>query len=149
MDAINSWASDARANDFRQVVDHQHAITTIASLLRKECDAEGAAASVADAYLARTRTLDGKLNMAPFWAIICDTTRKLGGDELHARRLADLVIAISQLPDVEDGQKNDGPPAKNARGDVYWRGLPDWALTFREYGACESRSACGRVRSIC
>ena len=62
---------------------------------------------------------------ALFWAILCHAVRQLAGDEAHAARLADLVIAMSQLPDVEDAQRADGTPAMNmSNWDVYWRGLP-------------------------
>lgn len=142
MGAIDSWTSIACTDKYLQAPDHQHAITTIASLLHERCDAKEAAASIAGGYLARIKTLEGKLNLTSFWSIICDAARRLGGNQLYAQRLADLVVAISQLDDVQDGQRNDKSPAKNMLGHVYWRGLPDWALTFREYGACKLQYVC-------
>lgn len=122
---IDAWATAARADKWRQVDDHQQAITIIVSLLYGEYDASKTAARIADVYLARIKTLQGKLNMAPFWAIVCDAARGLGGDDGCSERLADLVIAMSRLPDVEDGQSNDGSPARNyAHRAVYWRDLP-------------------------
>lgn len=49
----------------------------------------------------------------------------------------DILNSISQLPDVKNAEGSPITPAWNSAG-VYWKDLPEFTMTFREYGIGKS-----------
>ena len=136
MSTISNWADSARNERERlstNVLDKKEdirAIDVIQSLLDGEQPATTTARSIADVYEPRIKTNQRK-SIGILWATISEASRFL--DSAALERLADLMLAIHGFPDVID---SEGCPAK-CGNSVYWRDLPEWGRTFREYGIGE------------
>lgn len=99
------------------------------------CDPDSAASRLAAPYaILLKQDVD---EVGELWCMMCDAIKALGVNTAVAERLTRLINKISRLPDVTD---NDGEAMKCTHGmpGVYWRGLPGFAMVFREYavGMC-------------
>lgn len=131
--SITEWANTARTAQGNEDAEHQRAIDAIESLLRGEQTPSDAARSIAASYEPRLRASGSGSGMAIFWYLFSVAARTLGRSREYSERLANLLIAMKSLPDVID---THGRPVRKHTW-VYWRDLPDFALTFREYGICQ------------
>ncbi|KAI4728941.1 hypothetical protein E4T49_03311 [Aureobasidium sp. EXF-10728] len=133
MSSTSAWATSAREEMRKHPAntDHMneglHSIDVIEDLLTGGQSALRAGRRIACIYEPRLKTgqRDGA---AILWATICEAANSI--DESAAVKLAGLVIAIRNQPDV---LCPSGEAAKH--GDlVYWRDLPRWDPMFRDYG---------------
>ena len=129
--SIEAWADTARRCEYRQGVEHQSAIDTVAILLQGHIDVKSAANTIASNY---EPLLKQGLNPSPvgtLWDIICDAARVFGNQKAIAACLVSLLNSISDLKDVTNDHGNVITPASSSIG-IYWRDLPELTMVFRE-----------------
>ena len=135
--SVEAWAETARQNEYRQDSEHQHTIGIVKDLLEGKTDSDGAATTIASIYNPRLERGFDTMLISTLWDIICDAGRTLGGKTDIAERLVNLLNSMSVLPDLMDEHGNASV--------VRWRDLPEFAITFREYGIGKLRTSCGGV----
>lgn len=137
----HAWAVAARQLREYRRCEHQLAIDTLEELLAGSCDPDSAASRLAAPYA--TLLEQDVDEVGELWVMMCDAIKALGINIAVAECLTRLTIAISRLPDVTD---NDGKAIECKHGfpGVYWRGLPGFAMVFREYavGMCPVVNLC-------
>ena len=134
--SIEGWADTARHDRYRQGSEHQRAIDTIKDMLQGKLDADSAADAIASIYNPLLKRAFKISPVVTLWGVICDAARVLGGDRDISERMVSLLDSISKLSDVTDDYGNVVTPVRG----VYWRDLPELAITYREYGIGEFRS---------
>ncbi len=130
--SIEDWAKAALQSPYRQSHEQQLAIHTLESLFYGTTGAETAATTIASLF---DPLLKHGFTVSPvfeLWVSICEAIRTLGGNQDIDGRLIELLNAIAKLPDVKDQSGRAIGPGGGFSG-VYWRDLPGFAITFREY----------------
>ena len=135
--SIEAWAEAARRKQYCQTAEHQRAIDTVQNLLQGKITADTATSTIASLYEPVFKRGFKHSPVATFWDILCSAIRALGGQQELSERLIGLLNAISRLPDVKDEDGNAITPEWKGAG-VYWRGLPELTLMFREYAIGQS-----------
>lgn len=132
--SVQAWADASRNAEYHSDPEHQRAIDTVQNLLESKTDSDSAARRISTLYEPLIKRRTGSSSpVAILWAIISDATRVLGGNTDISTHLVDLLQCISKLPDVVDEHGHDITAAWKSAG-VYWKGLPEFAMIFREYG---------------
>ena len=125
------WAELASQAKHNQGATEQNAILELRALLKAKKSAEEVAQAIATIY--EPHIEEGGLIMGyigRFWGIYCEAVRDFGGDPELCNRLADMLGSMARLPDVK----------RDIEGSVYWKDLPDFAISFREDGIFETFS---------
>jgi hypothetical protein len=125
------WASSARHAEYQQTPQSQQAINILESVLLDKQTPSEAALAIDLIYEASIRSLNQQA-VGIFWSIYSSAIRACGGDG-QADKMTRLLIAVQSLPDIED---TTGFPVRDSDKCIYWRDLPKWHITFREYGIC-------------
>jgi hypothetical protein len=124
-------ANSARNAEYQQVPQNQQAINILESVsLDKQTPSEAALAI--NLIYEDSRETSNQQAVATFWSIYSSAIRACGGDG-QADKMTRLLIAVQSLPDIEDAPKS---PVRDSNNCIYWRDLPKWHITFREYGIC-------------
>ena len=133
MSSITEWANVERAmqdewhKDDQDLHENLSAIDSIELLMQGLSSPTEAAQEIADTFEPRLASKQ-RQSIGALWGIISGATRCSG--HLGAQRLAELMTAITQLPDIVDV---GGHPVKHG-GAVLWRELPSWGWIFYEHG---------------
>ena len=133
MSPITKWANDERAmqrkwrKDDQDLHENLRAIDTIELLMQGLLSPTEAAQEIAGTFEPRLASKQ-RQSIGSLWGIISEATRCSG--HIVAQRLAELMTAITQLPDIVDV---GGHPVKHG-GAVLWRELPSWGWIFYEHG---------------
>ena len=126
--SVEAWADAARQSG--RTFEHQRAIDTLQAVLEGNTSPNAAASTISSLYEPVIKARSNKYAVATLWSILCGAIRALGGNKVLAERLVDLLNSISQLPDVTDEHGNAITPDWTSA--VYWRGLPELTMIFRE-----------------
>jgi len=133
MTSISTWATSAREEqrkyprDIDDVNEDIQAIDAIEHFLTAGQSTLRAARRITNIYEPHLKT-NNRNDIAILWAIICQAARSIDG--MAAEKLAGLVVAIREQPDVISCY---GYVVK-CGGWSYWRELPKFGQMFREYG---------------
>jgi hypothetical protein len=131
--SITAWADIERQNKYHQDAEQQRAIDIFQSLLEGRIDPDSAAGTIASIYEPLLKR-DFKVSpVAAVWGILIDAVREFGCDRELSERMIRLLNSISKLPDVLDEHGNTIFPVMHKAAGVYWRDLPEFTLSFREY----------------
>lgn len=130
------WAAQAKADAHWCKEEEQDAIITIQRLLQTQISPQQAAQNIASVYEACIKQDKGTAKMWELWNIVYDAINHLGDSTSNLERLVQMVMGISKLPDVTDG---DGKAVKSSmNSQVFWRELPGFAFYFREVAMSKS-----------
>ena len=144
--SVEAWADAARRHKYRQDFVYQRTIDTFQNVLECKTAANTAAATISSLYEPLIKRDPHSSPVGPVWAILCDAVRTLGGNNDLTQRLVDLLISISELPDVTDDHGNPIFAEWQSRGG-YWRILPGFGWIFKEHAMGKS-TICSCAQSM-
>lgn len=127
--SVQIWADSAYKSKNRHEGD-EVVIALFITVLEDKSTSEATALEISALYEPKIRAGVSDTHIPAPWGIYCDAARALGSDPVLATRLADLLIAIQDLPTVTDEYGN---PIRTWDG-YYWKDLPAFGMIFREYG---------------
>lgn len=130
---ISSWVEAQRASQEKWQKDPLEKeenfliISAFEQLLNNQLSASSTASRINE--IVSPRLISGlRASVGCICGLFADATKHFGTS--HTQQLADVIIAIRELPDVVD-QKG----YKVIRsGEVVWRGTPDFGWIFAEHG---------------
>ncbi len=130
---ISSWVQNRRASQEKWQKDPLEKeenfliISAFEQLLNNKLSASSTASRINEIVF--PRLISGlRASVGFIWGLFADATKHFGAS--HTQQLADVIIAIRELPDVvnEKGYK------VIRSGEVVWRGMPDFGWIFAEHG---------------
>lgn len=127
---VKSWASESRARDDHQSVEAQHIIDICEKLFLNKTSPADAAQSINDELYALMKANPADLRITSVWGIVCHAVRELGSDQLISLSVVQMLDALRKI----EVKGEDGNNIKKDWGGYFWKDLPGFALTFREYG---------------
>ena len=134
-----SWAADARADKWWQDQEAQEVIDVVEGLVAGNSDPALAARRVRALYEPLVKQTP--VSVTVIWGIVFRAVRAIGQDESASKRLRDFVLALQLADEVLD---QSGEQVK-LNGQVVWRNLPGFSLSFREY--CISKSPFSKIQN--
>jgi hypothetical protein len=141
----DAWAAGAREMTGQNWTT---LIVVIDKLLHGEASPQGTAESLASLLGPEIRKQSqgtgNSLNIGTLWQCLGHAARRCGHKKVHAVRLAELVLSIAAL---DDQLLDDGKPVVNVEGLTYWKDLPWFHVSIRDYIASEWSSGPGKCPS--
>lgn len=138
MDKISAgkkWADRRRdvQHDLTGIAGRQEleVINAIEPLLEGEASAATTAQTIDRIHIPNIEARDSERFLFGLWGIIIDAAAEFDG--IRSKRLADLLIALRDLPDCKDTCGN----IVKVGGFAVWRQLPNWSWWFREWAIRE------------
>ncbi|KAI0468725.1 hypothetical protein F4859DRAFT_516885 [Xylaria cf. heliscus] len=132
IESVQSWASKARAYNDHQSVEAQHIIDILEKLFLNKTDLSptDAAHSISDKLYPLMKTNPADLRITSVWSIVCHAARELGSDRSTSLLLVQMLDAMQKI----EVKGEDGNSIRKDWGGYFWKDLPGFSLTFREYG---------------
>lgn len=122
------WAVSARLYNGWQRNEEQQAIGIFQHLLEHKITPQKAAETLASTYEACIKSGDAGLGY--LWSVFFDAIDRFGDSHESLERLAQMLISLSNLPDVLDACCQ--PIKGDLNGQIFWRDIPSFAFNFRE-----------------
>ncbi|THV85912.1 hypothetical protein D6C86_08168 [Aureobasidium pullulans] len=130
---ISSWVQNRRASQEKWQKDPLEKeenfliISAFEQLLSNKLSASSTASRINE--IVSPRLISGlRASVGCIWGLFADATKHFGAS--HTQQLADVIIAIRELPDVA----NEEWYKVIRSGQVVWRGMPDFGWIFAEHG---------------
>jgi len=128
--SVQSWVSNAGSHDDHRSVQAQNIIKILESLFLRNITPRHAARVVNEELLPLIKANPAEPRIGSIWAVVCHAARELGSDRSISVLLVQFLDALQTI-EVKD---DDGGDIRKDWGGYFWKDLPGFALTFREYG---------------
>ncbi|KAI0855197.1 hypothetical protein F4860DRAFT_507670 [Xylaria cubensis] len=129
-ESVQSWASKTRAQNEYQSVEAQHIIDIFEKLFLNKTSPADAACSINDELYPFIKANPADLRITSVWGIVCHAAKELGSD----RPISLLVVQMLDAMRKIEIKGEDGKSIRKDWGGHFWKDLPGFSLTFREYG---------------
>ncbi|KAI1746441.1 hypothetical protein F4782DRAFT_524460, partial [Xylaria castorea] len=130
IESVQSWASKSRARDDHQSVEAQHIIDIFEKLFLNKTSPANAASSINDELYPLMKASPADLRITSVWGIVCHAARELGSDQSISLLVVQMLDAVRKI----EVKGDNGNSIKKDWGGYFWKDLPGFTLTFREYG---------------
>ncbi|KAI0183159.1 hypothetical protein EV127DRAFT_353264 [Xylaria flabelliformis] len=130
IESVQSWASKSRTYNEHHSVEAQHIIDIFEKLFLNRTSPADAAYSINKELYPLMQANPSDLRITSVWGIVCHAVRSLGSD----RSISLLVVQMLDAMRKIEIKGEDGNNIRKDWGGYFWKDLPGFSLTFREYG---------------